>query len=43
MAVPVDEADAEPLVGMSLMYGYKLEMPIVDGATFSLTRIIEPG
>ncbi len=37
--IPVDAVDADPLVGMSLMYGYKLVMPILDGATFTLERI----
>lgn len=36
------EMDAEPLVGMSLMYGYELLIPILDGATFTLRRIITP-
>ena len=35
----VDEADAVPLVGMSLMYGYELLIPILDGSTFTLRRI----
>ena len=39
ITLPVDEADADPLVGMSLMYGYELVMPILDGATFTLRRI----
>lgn len=36
------EMDAEPLVGMSLMYGYKLVLPILDGATLTLQRIENP-
>lgn len=35
----VDEVNAMPLVGMSLMYGYELIMPILDGATFTLKSI----
>lgn len=42
ITLPVDEADADPLVGMSLMYGYALFMPILDGATFTLQRIPNP-
>ena len=38
----VDEANADALVGMSLMYGYELVMPIVDGGTFTLTRMANP-
>lgn len=37
--IPIYEMDAEPLVGMSLMYGYELIMPILDGATFTLRAI----
>lgn len=36
------EMDAEPLVGMSLMYGYELVLPVLDGATFTLQRIATP-
>ena len=36
------EMDAEPLIGMSLMYGYELVLPVLDGATFSLRRIANP-
>lgn len=42
ITLPVDEADADPLVGMSLMYGYELVMPILDGATFTLRRLANP-
>ena len=40
--IPIYEMDAEPLVGMSLMYGYKLVLPILDGAKFILRRIEIP-
>ena len=39
MTRDVDEMDADSLVGMSLMYGYELVLPVVDGATFTLRRI----
>jgi len=42
VSLAVDEADADPLVGMSLMYGYELVMPILDGATFTLRAITSP-
>ena len=38
--IPVYKMDAEPLVGMSLMYGYELVLPILDGATFTLRHIV---
>lgn len=40
--IPVYEMAAEPLIGMSLMYGYELVLPILDGATFTLQRIASP-
>ena len=40
--VPVYQMDGDPLVGMSLMYGYELVLPILDGAEFSLQRIPNP-
>ena len=38
-AVSIYEMDAVPLVGMSLMYGYELLLPILDGATFTLRSV----
>lgn len=35
----VDEADTTPLVGMALMYGYELYLPILDGGALTLTPI----
>lgn len=37
--IPVDEADAEPLVGMSLLYGYELVVQAVDGGSVTLKRM----
>jgi clan AA aspartic protease len=42
ITIPVDEVDADPLVGMSLMYGYELLLPVLDGATFTLRRVANP-
>ena len=42
VTIDVDEMDAEPLVGMSLMYGYELVLPVLDGATFTLRSIATP-
>ena len=36
------ELDSEPLLGMSLMYGYELVLPVLDGATFTFRRIANP-
>ena len=40
--ISIYELDAEPLVGISLMYGYELVLPIFDGATFTLRLIATP-
>jgi clan AA aspartic protease len=40
--ISIYEMDAEPLVGMSLMYGYELVLPVLDGATFTLRPIAIP-
>ena len=39
ITVSVDEAASEPLIGMSLMYGYELLVPVVEGATFTLRKL----
>ncbi|MCJ8280558.1 MAG: clan AA aspartic protease [Rivularia sp. ALOHA_DT_140] len=31
LTIPIDEADSDPLVGMSLMEGYQLKIQVVDG------------
>lgn len=42
VTITVDEMEAQSLTGMSLMYGFELVLPIVDGATFTLRRIANP-
>ena len=42
VTITVDEMDADSLTGMSLMYGYELVLPVLDGATFTLQRIANP-
>lgn len=39
LTIPVDEADAEPLVGMSLMEGYQLTMQVFEGGQVELRKI----
>lgn len=39
LTIPVDEADAEPLVGMSLMEGYELKMQVFEGGRVELRKI----
>ncbi len=42
LAVPVNETNGDALIGISLMYGYHLDMPIVDGGVFTLRRLPVP-
>ncbi len=37
--VLVDEADAEPLVGMRLLHGYELKMQIREGGKITIKRL----
>lgn len=39
MAIPVDEADAEPLVGMRLMKGFRILVEDIDGGIVQIERI----
>lgn len=39
IAIPVDEADSEPLVEMSLMEGYQLTMQIFAGGQVELQKV----
>jgi len=36
--IPVDEADSDPLLGMSLMEGYELTVQVTDGGTVTLKK-----
>jgi clan AA aspartic protease len=39
LTIPVDEADAEPLVGMSLMEGYQLAIQVFEGGLVELRKV----
>lgn len=39
LTIPVDEADSEPLIGMSLMDGYELTVQAMDGGIVTLTKL----
>lgn len=39
LTIPVDEADAEPLVGMSLMEGYQLTVQVFEGGQVALRKV----
>jgi clan AA aspartic protease len=37
--IAVDEADIDPLVGMSLLYGYELIVQVIEGGTVIIQRL----
>ncbi len=39
LTIPIDEADSEPLVGMSLMEGYQLMVQVFEGGHVELNKI----
>ncbi len=39
LTIPIDEADSEPLVGMSLMEGYQLMVQVFDGGRVELSKV----
>ena len=39
VTIPVDEAEAEPLIGMRLMHGYRILIEDVDGGLVQIDRL----
>ena len=39
LTIPVDEADSEPLVGMSLMEGYQLTVQVFEGGRVEISKV----
>jgi clan AA aspartic protease len=39
LTIPIDEADSEPLVGMSLMEGYQLTVQVFEGGDVELSKV----
>jgi clan AA aspartic protease len=39
LTIPIDEADSEPLVGMSLMEGYQLIVQVFEGGCVELSKV----
>ena len=39
LTIPIDEADSEPLVGMSLMEGYQLIVQVFEGGRVKLSKV----
>jgi len=38
-SIPINEADTDPLVGMSLLYGYDLRIQAVEGGTVTIKAL----
>jgi clan AA aspartic protease len=39
LTIPIDEADSESLVGMSLMEGYQLMVQVFEGGSVNLSKV----
>lgn len=39
LTIPIDEADSEPLVGMSFMEGYQLMVEVFEGGKVELCKV----
>ena len=39
LTIPIDEADSDPLVGMSLMEGYELNIQVINGGMVKLMKL----
>jgi clan AA aspartic protease len=39
LTIPIDEADSEPLVGMSIMEGYQLTVKVFEGGLVELIKV----
>jgi clan AA aspartic protease len=39
LTIPIDEADSEPLIGMSLMEGYQLTVQAIEGGRVELNKL----
>jgi clan AA aspartic protease len=37
--IPIDTADTEPLIGMSLLYGHKLSIEIIEGGSVVINSL----
>jgi clan AA aspartic protease len=39
LRLEVDSADTDPLIGMALLYGYDLHIPVIDGGTVVIQKL----
>ena len=42
LTIPIDEADSEPLVGMSLMEGYQLTVQVFEEGSVEIHKVRSP-
>ncbi|MFM7888405.1 MAG: clan AA aspartic protease [Pseudanabaena sp.] len=40
LTIPIDEADSEPLIGMSLMEGYQLTVQVLEDGSVEISKVI---
>jgi clan AA aspartic protease len=40
LTIPIDEADSEPLLGMSLMEGYQLVVEVFEGGRVEISKVL---
>ncbi|MBD6619635.1 clan AA aspartic protease [Komarekiella sp. 'clone 1'] len=39
LTIPIDEAESDPLVGMSLMEGYRLTVEVIEGGLVKIEKL----
>jgi clan AA aspartic protease len=39
LRLEVDSAETDPLIGMALLYGYDLRIPVIDGGTVVIQKL----
>jgi hypothetical protein len=37
--IDINESDTEPLVGMSLLYGYRMQLDAIEGGTVTIQAL----
>ncbi|CCI05101.1 hypothetical protein [Microcystis aeruginosa] len=37
--IDINESDTEPLVGMSLLYGYRMQLDVIEGGTVTIQAL----
>jgi hypothetical protein len=37
--IDINESDTEPLVGMGLLYGYRMQLDVIEGGTVTIQAL----